>query len=177
MLKFPHDVQGWFNEDEAAKAQEVCAGKVVLEIGSFFGRSAICIAQVAEFVYSVDKHSEDHFQASYGRRFNTREKMPENLKRYGVFDKVRMFIGAAQDILPSLPENTFDVIHHDAGHKYKDVTEDLAVCKKLLKPGGTWMVHDYGNKSWPDVEVAVKEQLGEPEEVVRWLAVIRDKRA
>src|SRR5690606_30630361 len=46
-FRFPSDVQGWLSYREGKTLYDLARGKRVLEIGSYCGRSTICLAQSA----------------------------------------------------------------------------------------------------------------------------------
>src|ERR1700730_14525863 len=57
--RFPAEVPGWLTEPEGRKLAELSRGKRVLELGTYLGRSAICIAQTAVNLLTIDWHQGD----------------------------------------------------------------------------------------------------------------------
>src|SRR5262245_50782959 len=53
------DIDGWLFDLEATVLQTFAAGKDVLELGSYKGKSTVCMAQTARLVVSVDPHQGD----------------------------------------------------------------------------------------------------------------------
>src|SRR6267143_459084 len=83
-LGFPKDVVSAVTQDECAQLQRLASGKLVLELGSDFGRSTIVLAQTAALVFAVDWHKGDPHA---GHR-DTAAEFIRNITRYGVRDKV-----------------------------------------------------------------------------------------
>lgn len=51
---FPRKVVGWLTEEEGIELARLAEGKICLEIGSYCGRSTICLAQKARSVGALD---------------------------------------------------------------------------------------------------------------------------
>lgn len=154
---FPHDVDGWLLPEEGEALAEYCRGKRVLEIGSYLGRSTICIAQAADYVMSIDPH--DGRGTPIPRE--TMEGFTRNLERYGVLEKVN-----ALKTHPSEYDGLFDVAFIDGAHDYESVKEDIEICLANLKADGLLLFHDYRTDSgecdgrWdPGVTQAVNEYI------------------
>lgn len=159
-VQFPWDVRGWLTEDEGLALADLAAGRDVLEVGSYLGRSTICMAQRASRVVSVDPHD--------GRATptptNTYHQFLANLERYGVRDKVEACRGAfgAQQ----LDRQSFDLAFIDGDHAYEAVLADCEKAMDCLRPGGLLALHDYRTHAgqhdgrWdPGVTKAVDELL------------------
>lgn len=170
-FRFPEDVNGWLTEREGRKLAELAAGKRVLEIGSYEGRSTVCIAQAAARVECIDPCDG---RATPGVR-DTEEAFVENLCRYGVRDRVRLHVGTTAERAPDLAPG-FDLAFIDGDHSLAAVREDIRHALALLAPGGLLAFHDYDDHQNPDVTAAVHEVLadgGELCEVADTLAVVR----
>ncbi len=144
--RFPADVRGWLTEEEGRALARLAEGKSVLEIGSFCGRSTICMAQTARFVLAVDPF-DGRGTPETG---NTHDEFQANLSRYGLLHngKVRIGIGTTSDLKahPEMrlsDENQFDLIFIDGAHDYQSVRADIEVARKLLSPAGVIAFHDY----------------------------------
>lgn len=61
MAKHWTEIQGWLSEAEGGELQMLAAGKTVLEIGAWKGRSTICLASVAKHVVTVDHFKGDGY--------------------------------------------------------------------------------------------------------------------
>lgn len=164
---FPADVQGWLTANEGQRLTELCKDKKVVEIGSYCGRSSICIAQQAESLSCVDYWDG---RATPSPR-STEADFQANVKRYGVADKITMY--EPDDFLP---EKYFDVVFIDGDHAYESVAKDIERARHLLNADGVMAFHDYKSPCDPGVTQAVDELLaadGELLDVTNTLAVVR----
>lgn len=135
------EVPGWFEPDEGAKLQELAVDKICVEVGSFKGRSAVCMGAVAKEVHCVDyfrtnigdgQSQEDHFTVL--------EEFLENTKGLPVYSH----IGSSVHIVDSFEPESVDLVFIDAMHTYKGVICDIFCWWDVLKMGGTFCFHDYG---------------------------------
>lgn len=159
--RFPRDVEGWLTEAEGRALADLARGKEVLEIGSYCGRSTICMAQTAESVSAVDPfdgRGTPHPKGTY-------ELFRANLKRYGV--SAATIIGTASELLHPKMEAVCDLVFIDGAHDYDSVRADIRVAEHVLRPGGLIAFHDYrtapgeADGRWdPGVTQAVDELLG-----------------
>ncbi len=98
--------------------------KAILEIGTFTGYSAICLAQGLQpggKLYTIDINPEmEDFATPY-------------FEEAGLKDKIEMFIGNASEIIENL-QGSFDLVFIDADKESYITYFDLAFAK--VKPGG-----------------------------------------
>lgn len=104
----------------------------VLEIGTFLGTSAILFARALPDdgeVVTIEKFP--HFA----------ELAQSNLERNGVAGKVRLLVGDAMEVIPSIPDQPkFDLIFIDGDKgRYKDY---FIAAERLLAPDGIIIVDD-----------------------------------
>jgi SAM-dependent methyltransferase len=152
---FPFEVGGWLTEAEGRTLAELAEGRRVLEVGSYLGRSTICLARKAKSVDCVDPFDG---RATPELR-HCRDEFADNLSRHGVGGKVLAHVGTFADVAPHLGPADFDLIFIDADHSYEAVSRDIALALPLLRPGGLIAFHDYGNPADPGVAWAVDEFL------------------
>jgi hypothetical protein len=171
-FRFPHDVDGWLTYVEGKALSELARGKRVLEIGSYCGRSTVCLAQTAVVVVAVDPHD--------GRGVpeprNTLGEMRANLDRYGVTEKVLVRTDPLEIEKTTWCDDEFDVAFIDGAHDVQSVREDIACAWNLLSPGGLLAFHDYREPMHAGVGIAVDELIaagGELVSVHDTLAVVR----
>jgi hypothetical protein len=165
-FRFPGEVEGWLTYEEGKRLSEIAKDKCVLEIGSYCGRSTICIGQTAKHVVSVDPHD--------GRGTpipkNTYETFQTNLERHGITN-----VDAYQTT--ELPEDLrFDLVFIDAAHDQASVTHDIDRAIAVLAEGGLLAFHDYRSLNDPGVTRAVDELLANGGELISTndsLAVVR----
>ena len=98
--------------------------KTILEIGTFTGYAAICLAQ--GLVEGGVLHT-----------IEVNEELEGLIRKYfakaGADDCIQLHIGDAHDIIPTLEEQ-FDLVYIDAGKRYNGVYYDLVFDK--VKKGG-----------------------------------------
>lgn len=167
---FPHSVAGWLTENEGRELARLGEGKTCLEIGSYCGRSTICLAQKAKSVGCIDTF-DGRGTASPGSTLNLFRK---NLRRHGVEQKIAIYEGESAELMDCLPP-VYDLVFIDGSHDYESVLADARAAAALLRPGGLLAFHDYGGR---DIEVtqAVDEFVtggGEILNRVDNLAVVR----
>lgn len=127
----------------------------ILELGSFFGFSAIHMAEyshVSTHVYCVDIWSTT-LGAECLKYF---QKSLYNLELEQRVHWLRMTTAEAFSILK---DNSFDMVFVDAGHDYVDAKFDIIEALRVIKPGGILCGHDYPNID--GVVQAVHEIFGE----------------
>ena len=99
--------------------------KRALELGTFSGYSALCIAEALD----------DDARLDTVEVFDELEDfIRENLATSPHGEKVTLHIGDAMEVMAQWEEETFDLIFIDADkRKYPDY---FAICRRLVKPGG-----------------------------------------
>lgn len=145
---FPEEIPGWLTHGEGCELARLARGLRVLEIGSYMGRSTICLAKTAEHVTAVD-----YFDGrATGRPTETYETFLANLERYDVAHKVE-----ARHPDDELPREAYDLAFIDGAHDYESVLVDIDKCMPALKPDGLIVFHDYASGIDPGVTRAVNE--------------------
>jgi len=134
-------VFGWLEPVEIAFLKEQSKNKVCLELGSYQGKSSVCMAEGAIHLTCVDTFSADTSGQNQMEELTTFNIFIENTKD---FDNIHYLIGKTQELIPLLQDNFYDFIFIDASHKYKDVLDDIKICWPKLKIGGIMSFHDYG---------------------------------
>lgn len=139
---FPHKVAGWLTEDEGRELARLAKDKVCLEVGSFCGKSTICMAKFARSVGAIDTF-DGRGTAIPG---STRKLFVDNLRRHGVSGKVQIYEGESAEMLAALPP-VYDLVFIDGSHDRESVLADAERAASVLKPGGLLAFHDYGQAS------------------------------
>lgn len=173
--RFPYDVPGWLLPEEGLALARLAEGKLVLEVGSYCGKSTICMAQTAAQVVSVDPHDGRGTSAPQ----DTEKQLRGNLAQFGVADKVAVVKGTFHSSEDS--DQLFDLIFLDGSHDLESIQQDLTNARRILKEDGLIAVHDYREKpgdydgSWdPGVTEAVNKSLesGDMEFVSRHATIV-----
>jgi Methyltransferase domain len=181
--KFPAEVRGWLTEEEGIGLADLARGKDVLEVGSYCGRSTICMAQTARSLCCVDPFDYRDTPVFDSRGIptgegSTFEEFRRNLERYQVRAAVFQSLFANTDF-----QERFGLIFIDGAHDEVSVAADAAKATRLLTPDGLLAFHDYRvtpgyhNGGWhPGVTNTVHRLIAEGAERVRTIgsiAVIR----
>lgn len=99
-----------------------------LEIGTFTGYSALCIAEgMREGTELVTIEIEDELEESILKTF----------AESGEGRKITLRIGDAMEVCREFPDETFDMIFVDADKR--EYPEYYHECKRLLRPGGVML--------------------------------------
>jgi len=141
-MKKWHDVEGMFTENEGIAIQKRAVGKICIELGSYKGRSTVCLAEVAKHVYAIDQTLQPEFK--------------ENIAGHPI-THYTMF---ARDASKLFESDCADLIFEDTSHVYETVKENILLWWNKLRPNGVMCFHDYDSDLYPDVKRAVDEFFG-----------------
>lgn len=169
MSKYDASITGWMTIKEleilGRMASEVPENGLIVEIGSLFGRSSVCLALSAH--PTVEIHCIDRFienchithgfddtvcRASnwplHNSRYNMREEFRKNTSKY---PNIKMIIGHAPNNLSNyvIPDN-INMFFMDSAHTNPNDWDILSVFVPRIVNGGILSGHDY-NPVFPDV--------------------------
>lgn len=172
-------VPGWMNYKAltwlSETASSLSPGARWLELGTFCGRSALCVGlslPPGSCLWICDSFDPRIKWHSQGKKWHdivqhqdwviTNETPLERFMRTLSYLRserpdisVRFVNQPTSLISRTVPGKTLDVAFVDADHTLQSVISDCAVCEGLLKPEGLLCGHDYGCPRWPDVERTV----------------------
>ncbi len=176
MKKTYNDVFGYYSSQlEIEQLAYFAVGrKNCLEVGSYLGKASIAIAMGAEkvlcidtFLAVTDKHDK------HGNLLQTGNCLPAFLNNIEGYENISYIQGLSEEIVPTLEDESFDLIYVDGDHSYEGVKKDIICCWPKLKKGGLMVFHDYSERDeFPPedmrftirgVGIAVRELLGKPE--------------
>lgn len=154
------DIDGWLTDEEGEALASLAAGKIVLEIGSYKGRSAVCMAQTAAGVFAVDHHKGDGGTGPA----NTEAEFVANVTAAGVAYCVHRCVGPIEQQAAAFramrPHHTsprgtppFGMAYIDAAHDADSVERHTRIAMALVQPGGLIVWHDW---SYGGVQEGVK---------------------
>lgn len=132
MIGVPTDIAGWLTDIEAECLSRYAAGKRVLEIGSYCGRSTVCMARTADEVVSVDPHVHD-----------TVDILQATIRRHNLTNVTMHTCTSAEWLATHGAVNQFDFVFVDGDHRYQAVLDDATIAAVVLRPGGVVAFHDY----------------------------------
>lgn len=117
---------GYLSAEEADFLAEWATDKVVLEIGSFLGRSTVAMARTAKHVIAVDKWD---WPVNFDLPGGPLAKFRTHLFEYGVADKVSILITDSNNFHKYFTIGSFDRCFIDGDHELPTVANDLAVAE------------------------------------------------
>lgn len=140
------NVRGWLSEEEAAELAKLAEGKVVLEVGTFCGRSALAMAATARKVFCVD-----NFMGYYDRgtgMSDVRDEALGNFDRARTGRKIVVLQGSQEDVLPKMNLADVEMVFYDADHSRDATARGIRLLQAAGLPSiATWVFHDYDRKN------------------------------
>jgi predicted O-methyltransferase YrrM len=133
------DVPGWLSDEEGEALYELareCSGRgVIVEIGSWKGKSTICLGLGSRAgndvrVFAVDPHA-DYRHGEF----------KDNIERAGIADLVTPLKGFSQQVVDGFDE-PIELLFVDGSHEEDDVREDFERWVPKVVDGGIVAFHD-----------------------------------
>lgn len=143
--------EGWLSKADITELQRLAAGKTVLELGAWKGRSTTVLSEVAKYVVSVDRHQ--------GIANHDEDSLPRYVESVRLLPNVAAVIAGFEDFVPLLGP-VFDLVFIDGDHDYDFVQRDITLA--LLIDPDVVAFHDWDFK---DVRQAGTEIFGAPNRV------------
>jgi hypothetical protein len=148
-------IDGWMTKEELGWLGDRAAEhKVIVEIGSFLGRSTRVLGDNTKGrVYAVDDWVGPRETIFENDQVTRKYFMGMFLKNmWGLRDRViPVRVDHAKASVPETP----DMVFIDGDHNYENVHRDIEMWKERLAPGGLLCGHDYPD--YHGVERAVQE--------------------
>jgi len=144
-------IEGWLTDEEGKllyKLAKSCTGKgVIVEIGSYKGRSTIWLAEGSKAgnrvkVYAIDPHtgSTEH-RRMYGKVW-TFPEFVRNIKMRGLDDIVVPIVKTSEDAERCWNQKPVELLWIDGAHDYEMVKLDVELWFSHLVWGGWIAFHD-----------------------------------
>ncbi|MER3474514.1 MAG: hypothetical protein C4335_10895 [Armatimonadota bacterium] len=144
-------VEGWLTREEGEllyRLARQCTGRgVIVEIGSFKGKSTIWLAKgtqagVGAPVYAIDPHtgSAEH-RTTDGGQVWTYEAFMNNLRRAGVEGLVHPLLTTSAQAAATF-QLPVELLFLDGDHRYEAVRQDFDLWFPKLIEGGYLLMHD-----------------------------------
>jgi MMP 1-O-methyltransferase len=134
-------VPGWLSDEEATALYELakgCTGRgVIVEIGSFKGRSTICLGLGSQAGQGVPIYAIDP-----GHGWKRFAEFQANIRRAGIEELVRPIAAMSADAYPDFPEPAIELLFIDGSHRYDLVDLDFHLWTRKLVDGGMLAMHD-----------------------------------
>lgn len=171
-------LEGWLANREGDRlcelASEVPAGQVIVELGSYRGKSACFLAHGSlngnrRPVYCVDLWALGGQWETDTPRRNGPALHHDDPAHYEAF---RANTDRYRDLIVEVNKHshqagrewkggkTVGLLFIDADHSYNGVMGDLTAWMPHMAPGGVVAIHDYVNDDYPDIRRAVDEYFG-----------------
>ena len=133
-------------------AQQLPQNAVVVEIGSFKGRSTAFIASGLKSgqIYCIDVWSNVMDLIAHA----------DNMKLLGYHNMVTQIRGLSKEVAKSWSKTwnkPIDMLFIDGNHNYPNVKQDYELWSPYVKTGGINAIHDYGALAWPGVRKFVDQ--------------------
>lgn len=165
MIDLLMSIEGHISKSEAKQlmllAQHVQHNTVVVEIGSYRGRSTVALAYGSfrgnrNRVYAIDPYVE--FQGLYGGCFGPQDlaKLYRNLLKYKVEDIVSVVSLFSVNAAKGWVAQNVGLLFIDGDHRYEAVQADYNAWAKFVMKDGIIVFHD---SDTPDVKRYIDELI------------------
>lgn len=120
-----------------------------LEIGVLSGTNIITVAQSygvhsKSRLYAVDPWNDySEYDEYKGKMSDIYSQFQQNVKTHNLEGKIIEKRGYSRDIIPTFPDEFFDIIYIDGNHNSEYVLEDAVLSFRKLKSGGIMIFDDY----------------------------------
>jgi hypothetical protein len=120
------------------------------EIGAFYGANIVSVAETYgvhpdSVLIAIDPWTDYSGYPEYkGQQTTIYNAFMQNMSVCGLTDRVTVKRGYSHEVIPTLDDNTFDIIYIDGNHEPEYVLEDAILSFRKLKVGGHIIFDDYG---------------------------------
>lgn len=155
-------IEGWLTDKEADFLREKAKDKLCLEIGTYKGKSARVMGEVARKLFTVDAFI-----------FCTIQDALVNLKD---LENVQIIPSHSKTVASMFNDRYFDVIFLDGDHSEDSVLQDIFFYRNKVKHGGYLIFHDYIkgiHDGFDSVKIAVDKTFGSVDGIVDSLAYLQ----
>lgn len=152
-LRFVAPVPGWLNPWEGYRLYRLAkdrAPRVVAEIGSYQGRSTLCLAAGLAHTGAV-LHAVDLFESAYtfadcSSPPAQASQLTNHLRAAGLNSLVRVHTGDSRnrDVAALVPDG-LELLFVDGDHEHSSLVDEWALWRPKMAVGATVVFHDYGN--------------------------------
>lgn len=143
-----HAIDGWCTPEEAdalySAAIDLPDGAVIVEIGTWKGKSAIALGMSGKHVTTIE----------YNENRDRNLAVRTNANRCEVH--IAPIIGESR-ALAEMWHIPIDMLYIDGWHDAENVRSDYAAWAPHVIPGGAIWFHDAYGAGWPDVQALIDE--------------------
>lgn len=158
-------VEGWLKKEEVEilyfLAKNCKKGGAIVEIGSWKGKSTICLALGSKdgnkiIVNSIDHHTGSPEHRLIHKKVWTLDDFKKNITSAGINDLVRPIVKTSETAAQSFSE-PINLIFIDADHSYEGIKNDFELWFPKVSEGGIMAFHD--TTSWKGPSKAVNQLI------------------
>ncbi len=144
------DTPGWLSDGEAHslyKTANQCQGKgVIVEIGSWKGKSTICLGTGSKQgkgikIYAIDPHIDYQEAGPEVDGASTLEEFQANIARAGVDNLITPLVMPSYEAVEHIAD-PIEFLFIDGSHTYEAVKKDFDTWVPKIIDGGTVALHD-----------------------------------
>ncbi len=156
------NIKGFLDDEEAARIYEIALkaadlGRPCLEIGSYCGKSAVCIGAACRekggLLFSIDHHKgseeqqpgEEYFDPELfdpgSSSVNTLEHFRRTIKHFGLEETVVPIVAESR-VAGRAWTTRLSLLFIDGGHSYEAALADYTTWTGHVAPGGYLLIHD-----------------------------------
>jgi predicted O-methyltransferase YrrM len=161
--KLVETTEGFLSLEEGEflfRSAAACRGQgAIVEIGSWKGRSTICLASGAPpdcIVYAVDPHSGSSEHQQQMGKVNTLDEFKANIKKAGIESRVVPVVKTSEQAAGEW-SGPVEFLFIDGAHEYDLVKQDFELWSPHLVEGGLIAFHD--SVDWSGPKRLVKEEI------------------
>ena len=168
----PHMLSGHYQGRLLSMLSKMVQPKRILEIGTYTGYSAICLAEgLTEdgLLYTIEVNSE------------MEEMLVQHFKSTNVDKKIRQFFGPAAQIIVEIEENNFDLVFIDADkrnnlHYFQLIFDKVRSGGLIIIDNVLWKGKVYGNENDADTRSIreLNDHIAEDKRVEKLILPVRD---
>lgn len=171
-------ITGWLTESQAewlfAQAVDSTLSGNVVEIGSAWGRSSVCLGlglrvaaihnEVYSKVYCVDPHTgSEGFRNQLqdaAKEFSSLDGFKRNVNRFDLQDYVIPIVASSEDAAKHWTHSPIKLLFIDGWHSFDAVCIDILGWVNFMVPNGIIVLHDYHHAGVRNAIDYCMEQLG-----------------
>lgn len=170
VMRNARQIHGWLDNNEMAVlhdlARAIPHGGLIVEIGTYRGRSTVILASAAQLVagrvITIDPYNTVMREGVNETPVTTddRDFMLSYLELYGVANAVTSVVSTSADAARQWDGRPIDLLWVDGSHDYEDVSADLRLWSPHVR--GYIAMHDTSG-SWAGVSRALNEFVAQGE--------------
>ena len=134
----------WFSYIKRDDSKPICYA----EVGAFYGANILSVALTygahpESVLIAIDPWTDYSDYPEYkGQQETIYETFKHNVSEFR--DKIVVKRGYSNEVLPTLEDNSLDIVYIDGNHEPEYVLEDAVLAFRKLKSGGYMIFDDYG---------------------------------